>query len=866
MPRKVSYNAKQESIFKKKIAAMPEGYYSGDQPNPNLRFFVEQHLMVNPFNPETDDYDIPAFDRPIDTTKATAIYNMHTYWSKKPHDAIRQYIRHYTNPGDLVLDPFCGSGGTALAALMEGRKAIAIDRSPAATFITKNYCTPVDVEELREAFEELKAKVKPEIDWLYETRCDRCEGMATTSYTVYSQVFQCPRCLQKVPLFDCIEAEGRTQAGKVKKIKTCPHCYEKGQKEEIKTTGDKFGAIPVLVSYQCESGCKPKRDRRRHNDPDPVKREYFERYDLAKIGEIEGKAIPHWYPTDRMMHAPEDQECWGVKWRAGTSNFRTVDELFTKRNLWSLAAIKYGIETINYNKTIKNAILFSWNSVLLNVSRMTTNRDRLGFLKGTYYIPQICRCTNVWGTVENKFLMMLSGWKDVYKSERSTELSISTESVTHMKLPSNSIDYIFTDPPYADKEQYGELNFIWEAWLGLDTHWHDEEIIVNEVREKTVDDWREMMSQAMAECYRVLKSGRWLSLCYHDTSEGTWKMVQDIMAEVGFISDQLDSVLYIDTNQKSYNQKTADKVNKRDLVINFRKPKPGETDRLIVIDENEDATTFAQKAHAIIRDYLLTHPGSSKDRIYDEVVSRMVRRGQMEAHNFDELLKQVADEVKKPARKNLFEYEDPDLFGTHESSHWYLKEGDPVWEDESEIAREDAAAKKLEQFMKKWLEENPHKEGVHYSDLFERYIYYAVEEKPRRQLIDWLPDYFYKTLEGTYRLPANDEERIAKEEARHSGQNRRIKCYVSYLENGLPVPDKERPSDATLAEWIRTCKRSGMYAQGKYLYEQGGLNLDKLSEEAAVNVEEDYLVCVRSLSREQTKQKQAKRTRKKGGA
>jgi DNA modification methylase len=865
MPRKVPYKAKQESFFQKKAAVMPEGYYSGDKPNPNLRSFVEQHLLENPYDPETDDYDVPAFDQPIDTTKATAIYNMHTYWSKKPHDAIRQYIRHYTRPGDLVLDPFCGLGGTALAALMEGRKAIAIDRSPAATFITKNYCTPVDAEELQEAFEELKAKVKPEIDWLYETRCDRCGGKATTSYTVYSQVFQCPRCLQKVPLFDCIEVEGRTQAGKPKKIKACPYCYKKGQAEEIKTTGDKFGAIPVLVSYQCQSGCKPKRDGRRHNDPDPLKRDYFERYDLAKIREIEGKTIPHWYPTDRMMHAPEDQECWGVKWRAGTSNFRTVDELFTRRNLWALAAIKGGIEIITSDDMLKNALLFCWNSIVLNVSRMTTDRDRLGFLKGTYYIPQTCRCTNVWGTLEYKFRMMLSGWKGVCKYEKCTKLAISTESATHLNLPSNSIDYIFTDPPYADKEQYGELNFIWEAWLGFNNTWHDEEIIVNNVRGTTVEDWNRMMFLAMAECYRVLKPGHWLSLCYHDTSEGTWHMIQDIMAQAGFISDQLDSALYIDTNQKSYNQKTADKVNKRDLVINFRKPKPGETEQLIIIDEGADETTFTQKAQAIIHDYLSTHPGSSKDRIYDEVVSRMVRRGQMEAHNFDELLKQLAEEVKKPVRKDLFEYENPDLFGTHESSHWYLKEEDPVWEDEPEIAREDAAAKKLEQFIKKWLKENPHREGVHYSDLFECYIY-AVKEKPRRQLIDWLPDYFYKTLEGTYRLPASDEERSAKEETRSSGQNRRIKRYVSYLENGLPVPEKERPSDATLAEWIRTCKRSGMYARGKYLYEQGGLNLDKLSEEAAVNVEEDYLVCVRSLSREQAGQKQAKRTRKKGGA
>ena len=81
-------------------------------------------------------------------------------------DAIRQCIRHYTKPGDIVLGLFYGSGGTALAALKEGWAAIAIDFSPAATYITKNYCTPVDVDELQAAFEELKRKVMPEMDGL----------------------------------------------------------------------------------------------------------------------------------------------------------------------------------------------------------------------------------------------------------------------------------------------------------------------------------------------------------------------------------------------------------------------------------------------------------------------------------------------------------------------------------------------------------------------------------------------------------------------------------------------------------------------------------------------------------------------------
>ena len=88
-----------------------------------------------------------------------------------------------------------------------------------------------------------------------------------------------------------------------------------------------------------------------------------------------------------------------------------------------------------------------------------------------------------------------------------------------------------------------------------------------------------------------------------------------------------------------------------------------------------------------------------------------------------------------------------------------------------------------------------------------------------------------------------------KAEGQAKGTNRWVKRYLAYLEQGVAVPEKERPNDATLAEWIRHCKRSGLYKQGKLLYENGGLNLDDLSEEVMVNVEEDYQVCVRLLER-----------------
>jgi DNA modification methylase len=844
MARKQNNNYIQQEYFKNEIPEIPEGYYSGDKPNPNLRAFVETHVKERPYDPGTDDYDIPAFDHPIETTKATAIYNMHTYWSKKPHDAIRQYIRHYTQPGDLVLDPFCGSGGTALAALMEGRKAIAIDRSPAATFITKNYCTPVDVDDLQAAFEELKKKVKPEIDWLYETRCDRCGGKATTAYTVYSQVFQCTRCLHKVPLFDCWDVTSETRDGRPKKVHACPYCYDNGIIEEISTRGEHFGAVPVMTNYFCEGGCKPVRDERRYNDSDPVKRDYFEKYDLGKLKEIEAKEIPHWYPKDRMMHAPEDQECWGEKWRAGTSNFRTVDELFTKRNLWALAAVFEASIGLNDMDMIANS------SLMASSKRAQHLEEGGGYIPGTYYLPQLSKERNVMGVFSAIFSKTKNAKEQITDLLKSNQLLISTQSACNLiEIPSYSVDYIFTDPPYSGTIQFGELNFIWEAWLNLDTHWHDEEIIVNKVRGISIVDWENMMREAMRECYRTLKPGRWLSLCYHDTSEGTWELIQNIMSEVGFIVDQNDKAIYFDTGGRTYNQYTADKVTKRDLIINFRKPWPGEASGDLTITGDEDETTFAQKVHTIIRDYLTSHPGTTKDRVYDEVVSCMVRAGQMEAHNFDELLGQVADEVREPVLKNLFEKEEPNLFGTHEISRWYLKETELAVQDAAESAKEDAAASSVGSFLSDWLNRHPGQEGVHYSDTFEHYVY-TVIDKPRRQLLDWLPDYFYITPEGTYRLPADEEETIAKEHGRASGTNRRIKRYISYLQQGLIVPENERPSDSTLIEWIRHCKQSGLYDQGVFLYERGGLNLDAFSEEIMVRVEEDYQVCKRTLEKE----------------
>lgn len=142
--------------------------------------------------------------KPIDSPKEpktrSRLYDMHSYWSKKPYTVTSEYIRHFTDENDIVLDPFCGCGVTNIEALRLGRKTVAIDINPLAIFIARGMSKPIKLANMEKAFRTIRRKVRKKVNALYEIDCPKCRNKAIAKYFVWDNnepseaVYECPFC------------------------------------------------------------------------------------------------------------------------------------------------------------------------------------------------------------------------------------------------------------------------------------------------------------------------------------------------------------------------------------------------------------------------------------------------------------------------------------------------------------------------------------------------------------------------------------------------------------------------------------------------------------------------------------------------
>ncbi len=747
----------------------------------NLEHFIKEH--AHPYDAEKDVYEKLPYDKPVEAGKNTPIYNAHSYHTKVPYQGIIPFIEHYTKPGDLILDPFCGSGQTGVASLLCSsgpRKVILNDLSPAAIHIARNYCTPCDVKQLKDEFERIKGAVKEEFDWLYGTEhMDTETGKiipATIDFMVWSEVYVCQpkkRDSHKHPISPdgcggeivLWEVAVDHESIEVKNSFICPHCGETWRKTDLNL----LRSIPVMTTYSYTDLKTGKKHRSEHR---------VSEFELRRLKEIEEREIPYWYPSTPFISS---REMWrGVHRDSGIT--RACD-FYTKRNLWALSRILKEIREIN-NPLLRCKLLFAFTGVVNTSSKMNSHnlsgqaRPRIG----TLYIPSFKEDASV--------LRLFSGKSkshpilaSVQKSFNKSECFFLTKHAGDLsEVANDSIDYIFTDPPFGSNIFYSDCSFLWESWLNEFTD-DDKEAVWNKSRKpeeggKTLDGYKTLMAQSFQEMYRVLKPNRWATVVFSNSDDHVWESIQDAAYQVGFViygGKEFDKV------QRSFKgvrgEKGTEKVISKDVLLNLHKPNIPlvRSKELTRIDDVEGFILQQIKEHL---QYLPPDTPTNERTI--EAITRAVQRRVLEKgcsmQGFSAGF--IADVLHKARRK----FSLMDVEGIWYPANGFLN---------SLLVRNETSAIL-------WLTGILSKKSMRLDEIDPLWKQERLRGgyKGLRGLQDILEDFFIKKPDGSYRVP-DDHERHA---LRGQDEERVLRECERYVEGKL----NQEPLIEELFTWIRT--------------------------------------------------------------
>ncbi|MBN8461440.1 MAG: hypothetical protein J0M01_01290 [Dechloromonas sp.] len=572
------------------ILAMSDPPYYTACPNPWLAEFVAHY--GKPYDSGVK-YSREPLAIDVSVGKTDAIYKAHSYHTKVPHLAIVPSILHYTQPGDVVLDGFAGSGMTGVAAQWCGtaptsyrfeleqawkkegraapqwgaRRAVLNDLSPAATFIGANYNIPFDVDAFAQAGKQLLKAVEQDIGWMYETLHSDGKTTGRIEYTVWSEVFSCPECAGEVNFLDeALDEESK----RVKDEFPCPHCNAGLTKKKLErlyvsrldsATGNTLQVpkrVPSLIAYRIG---KTKHEKK----PDAA--------DLTQLQKID--ALP--LSSDVPMVAFPFADMWEAP-RMRDKGITHTHHMFLSRAAQAMGAL-WAKAQAQPDARLRSFLLFMveqalWTASVLNRYRPSGFSQVNQFLSGVYYVASQTAECSPWYILDGKLDRLVKTFGNFKVSAGGA--AINTGTAAHMPLADGSIDYIFTDPPFGENLPYAELNFLVEAWHGVMTQAKLDAIVdrakENRAAQKSVDDYRRLMADCFKEYFRVLKPGRWMTVVFSNTQAAVWNGLQTAMQEAGFV---VANVSALDKQQGSFKAVTTAVAVKQDLVISAYKPNGG---------------------------------------------------------------------------------------------------------------------------------------------------------------------------------------------------------------------------------------------------------------------------------------------------
>ena len=495
--------------------------------SPNSFHYGKQIVYQYPNNKEFD-YLTRKLPNEIQIRKQATKrhFGVHGYFTKQSWDIVQTYIKNFTQPGDVVLDPFGGSGVTAIEALVTKRRGINVDINPLAIFLVDALTIKVDQQKLFSAFNEIKAKY-----------------------------------LKHEPQTD----------------------------EEIE---------------------------------DAIKK----------------------YPQPKQLQLTKD------------ADVTTADLLFSTKQKAQLGYLKYLILK-QKDEATKKTLLLMFSGLLTKINLTYHQSSKRGegagnasaFAYYRYRLAQQPVELDVMKYFEIRFKKVVSAKNEIslYINEQTkTNFQIKKGSATNLYfIPSESIDYIYTDPPYGSKIAYLDLSAMWNAWLDLDVTEEDykNEAIVGGGHKKSKTDYNKLISESIKEMYRVLKFDRWMSFVFAHKDPEFWHLIIDTAEQCGF---EYVGAVPQKNGQSSFKKRQHPfTVLSGQLIINFKKVR---TPKAIM--KTHLGMKIADVVMQTIEGVIANNDGATIEQINDELIVKGLELG------FLDLLKKEYSDLTPILKKN-FDYD-----------------------------------------------------------------------------------------------------------------------------------------------------------------------------------------------------------------
>lgn len=534
----------------------------------------------------------------ISVPRTDPVYNCHAYLTKVPIGAIQPFIETFTEPGDVVVDFFAGSGMTGLAALTLDRRARLSDISVLGRHIANGYLKEVSGPELLRVAEDVTRKARSAVGSLYTTKRESDGATVDMVRTVWSFAYSCPACRYEMVYFEHLNDKGKPPS-------LCPSCDGPFARRSWSRKGD----VPVQVVLCGDNG--------RHVE------QGVSAYDRRKIREAQKDARLAEVPSESIEADREMYSRSGL----GKAGMTETRKFFSPRNAIALLELWRAINDVK-EEAVREKLRFAFTAILPRASKryQWSAKRPLNAQNQTYYIAPVYYEWNVFELFGRKVNAAIKATETLFGLATRPDVRYKVGSADRLKhLKDESVDYVFTDPPFGSNIFYSDMNLFHEAWLGETTDYKSEAVVHTTGKRKNgaEERYEKLLRDAFKEGWRILKPRKYMSVVFGNSSGRIWGLVQRALRDAGFKAAPVH-VAILDKGQRSVKglKSGSEGVVTVDLIVTVQKPESGESvDDAVGLVNGDTAELIAEAI-----DELSVEDARNPSHVYARILRKAIQK------------------------------------------------------------------------------------------------------------------------------------------------------------------------------------------------------------------------------------------------